>query len=70
MRTEVAASDEPLGRRVRAAKLQKVPFVLVVGASDVEAGTAGVNARAGEPERGVPLADVRARILAEAEAGR
>ena len=70
VRTEVAASDEPLGRRVRAAKLQKVPFVLVVGASDVEAGTAGVNARAGEPERGVPLADVRARILAEAEAGR
>ncbi len=70
VRTEVAASDEPLGRRVRAAKLQKVPYVLVVGASDVEAGTAGVNSRAGEPERGVPLADVRARILADAVAGR
>ena len=70
VRTKVAASDEPLGRRVRAAKLQKVPFVLVVGASDVAAGTAGVNTRAGEPERGVPLADVRARILAEVEAGR
>ena len=70
VRTEVAASDEPLGRRIRAAKLQKVPYVLVVGASDVEAGTAGVNSRVGEPERGVPLADVRERILAEAAAGR
>ncbi|MCE2524666.1 MAG: threonine--tRNA ligase [Acidimicrobiia bacterium] len=70
VRTEVAASDEPLGRRVRAAKLQKVPYVLVVGAADVAAGTAGVNARTGDPERGVPLADVRARILADAVAGR
>ena len=69
VRTEVAASDEPLGRRVRAAKLQKVPYVLVVGGADVEAGTAGVNTRGTEPERGVPLAEVRRRILADA-AGR
>ena len=70
VRTEVVASDEPLGRRVRAAKLQKVPYVLVVGADDVAAGTAGVNTRSGEPERGVPLAEVRARILADAAARR
>ena len=70
VRTEVAASDEPLGRRVRAAKLAKVPYVLVVGAADVEAGTAGVNPRGAETERGVPLADVRARILADSAAGR
>ncbi len=66
LRAEVAASDEPLGRRVRAAKLAKVPYVLVVGASDVAAGTAGVNARAADPERDVPLAEVVARILADA----
>ena len=70
LRAEVAASDEPLGRRVRSAKLAKVPYVLVVGASDVAAGTAGVNARAAEPERDVPLADVVARILADAGTGR
>ena len=70
LRAEVGASDEPLGRRVRAAKLAKVPYVLVVGASDVAAGTVGVNARAAEPERDVPLAEVLARILADATPAR
>ncbi|MDE0653008.1 MAG: threonine--tRNA ligase [bacterium] len=66
LRVEVMASDEPLGRRVRAAKVQKVPYVLVVGASDVAAGTVGVNPRGGETERDVPLADLKDRMLAEA----
>ena len=66
LRVEVMASDEPLGRRVRAAKLQKVPYVLVVGASDVAAGTVGVNPRGAETERDVPLADLKDRMLAEA----
>ena len=68
LRAEVAASDEPLGRRVRGAKLEKIPYVLVVGASDVAAGTAGVNTRGVEPERDVPLDEVKARILADAGA--
>ena len=70
LRAEVAPSDEPLGRRVRGAKLEKIPYVLVVGASDVAAGTAGVNTRGAEPERDVPLDEVKARILADAGAGR
>ena len=70
LRAEVAASDEPLGRRVRGARLEKIPYVLVVGASDVAAGTAGVNTRGTEPERDVPLDEVKARILADAGAGR
>ena len=70
LRAEVVASDEPLGRRVRAAKVAKVPYVLVVGAADVAATTAGVNARAGEPERDVPLAEVVARIRADADSRR
>ena len=41
-------------RRVRRAKLEKLPYVLVVGDDDVAAGTVGVNARGSEtPERGV-----------------
>ena len=70
LRAEVAASDEPLGRRVRGARLEKIPYVLVVGASDVAAGTAGVNTRGAEPERDVPLDEVKARILADAGARR
>jgi threonyl-tRNA synthetase len=49
-------ADEPLGARIRRAKLQKVPYILVVGDDDVAAGTVGVNRRGSErPERGVPL---------------
>ena len=70
LRAEVAPSDEPLGRRVRGARLEKIPYVLVVGASDVAAGTAGVNTRGTEPERDVPLDEVKARILDDAGAGR
>jgi threonyl-tRNA synthetase len=45
-----------LGKRIGRAKREKVPYVLVVGDSDGEAGTVGVNARGGdEPERDVPL---------------
>jgi threonyl-tRNA synthetase len=49
------ASDK-LGARIRKAKLEKVPYVLVVGDDDVEAGTVGVNARGSDqPDRGVPV---------------
>jgi len=45
-----------LGARIRRAKMEKVPFILVVGDEDVENGTVGVNRRGSEhPERGVPI---------------
>jgi threonyl-tRNA synthetase len=53
-RVDLAEADEPLGARIRKAKLEKLPYVLVVGDSDVAAGTVGVNARgADQPERDV-----------------
>ena len=53
-RASLAEADEPLGARIRKAKLEKLPYVLVVGDSDVEAGTVGVNKRGSdEPERHV-----------------
>ncbi|MFM7263491.1 MAG: threonine--tRNA ligase [Acidimicrobiales bacterium] len=65
LRTEVVDSDEQLGKRIRNAKVEKVPYVLVVGDDDVAAGTAGVNPRGGEVERGVPVEDFVKRVLAE-----
>ena len=42
--------------RIRRAKLAKVPYVLVVGDEDVQAGTVGVNRRGSDrPERGVEV---------------
>lgn len=37
IRVELDASDESLGKRVRNAKLQKIPYLLVVGDKEVEA---------------------------------
>ncbi|MDH4147259.1 MAG: threonine--tRNA ligase [Acidimicrobiia bacterium] len=69
-RADVVPADEPLGARIRRAKLEKLPYVLVVGPDDVDAGTAGVNPRGGEVERGVALADFVARLEAETSAHR
>jgi threonyl-tRNA synthetase len=67
-RVEVAPADEPLGARVRRAKLEKLPYVLVVGDDDVRAATVGVNSRDKKrPDRGVPLTDFAAELRAEIE---
>jgi threonyl-tRNA synthetase len=67
LRVDAERADEPLGARIRKAKLEKLPYVLVVGDSDVAARTLGVNGRGDSaPERGVLLADFVARAVAEA----
>jgi len=68
-RVEVTAADEKLGARIRKAKLEKVPYVLVVGDDDVEHGTVGVNARGSDqPERGVTVDAFSERLAAEVTA--
>jgi len=65
----VDAHADTLGARVRRSKLEKVPYVLVVGDDDAEHGTVGVNARGtDQPERGVPVDTFVARLAAEVEA--
>ena len=67
----MAAADEPLGARVRKGKLEKLPYVLVVGDDDVRDGTVGVNSRGKDrPERGVPLADFITALRAEIDTPR
>ena len=61
-RADVVEADEPLGARIRKAKLEKLPYVLVVGDDDVEAGTVGVNPRGGDVERGVTVDDFVDRL--------
>ena len=66
IRVSVDEASEPLGARIRRAKLEKIPYVLVVGDDDVDKGTLGVNARgSNDPERGVSVAQFRARVLEE-----
>ncbi len=66
LRAEMEDASEPLGTRIRRAKLEKVPYVLVVGDDDVAAGTVGVNRRGDDrPERGVLLEEAVAQVRAE-----
>ncbi len=65
LRAELDAAGDPLGTRIRRAKLEKLPWVLVVGDDDVAAGTVGVNPRSGGVERGVAVDDLVARLRAE-----
>ncbi|MEZ5347842.1 MAG: threonine--tRNA ligase [Microthrixaceae bacterium] len=54
-RVDVTTADDTLGKRIRRAKGQKLPYVLVVGDDDVAHRTVGVNPRGGEVERNVPI---------------
>jgi threonyl-tRNA synthetase len=63
---EIDAHSDSLGARIRRAKSEKVPYVLVVGDEDSEAGTVGVNQRGSDaPERGVPVDTFVERLAAE-----
>jgi len=65
IRVEVDNRREKIGHKIRDAKLQKVPYILVIGDRDIEGGSAGVNPRDGEEQRGVPLAEFTERVVEE-----
>jgi threonyl-tRNA synthetase len=65
VRVDTVFPDEGLGGRIRKAKLEKLPYVLVVGDEDVSARTVGVNARGLEVERGVSVDTIIERVVAE-----
>ncbi len=66
-RVDVVEAADQLGKRIRAAKLDKIPYVLVVGDSDLAASTLGVNPRGGDVERDVPLDDFVRRLRDEVD---
>ena len=56
LRAQMVDASEPLGTRIRSAKLERIPYVLVVGDDDIAASTVGVNRRGDDrPQRGVPV---------------
>jgi threonyl-tRNA synthetase len=48
IRAELDARNQKVDRKVRDAKLQKVPYIVVIGPKDIEKGVISVNNRAGE----------------------
>ncbi|MGC8513393.1 MAG: threonine--tRNA ligase [Acidimicrobiales bacterium] len=64
LRVDVVPADEQLGGRIRRAKMEKVPFVAVVGDEDLANSTVGVNSVGStRPERGVALGDFVSRVV-------
>jgi threonyl-tRNA synthetase len=65
IRAEVIEADDPLGARIRKGKLEKIPYLLVVGDDDVANNTAGVNPRGGNVERDITIDSFIERITTE-----
>ncbi len=69
IRVEVDTSDDRMQKKIRTAQLQKVPFMVIAGDSDVEAGAVSFRYRDGRQDNGVPIEEAVRRI-AEAVAQR
>ena len=65
IRSQVIEADDPLGARIRKGKLEKIPYILVVGDDDVANSTAGVNPRGGSVERDITINSFIERITTE-----
>jgi threonyl-tRNA synthetase len=66
LRVSVDGAKESVGKKIRAAQLMKIPYVVVVGDRDLEAGTFTVRDRDGEETSGVPLEDLVRSLVGEA----
>ena len=67
-RVEIDHATDPLGKRVRRGKVEKVPYVLVVGDDDVANDTVGVNTRGvNEVDRDVGIEAFIAMLSNEVE---
>jgi threonyl-tRNA synthetase len=67
VRVEVDASDDRMQKKIRNAQKQKVPFMLIAGAQDVEAGAVSFRFRDGTQDNGVPIDQAVARIVEAVE---
>ena len=55
LRVEVDESDDRMQKKIRTAQRQKVPFMLIAGATDEEAGAVSFRYRDGEQRNGVDV---------------
>jgi threonyl-tRNA synthetase len=65
LRADVDDSKETVGKKVRASQTMKVPYTLVSGDQEVDAGTVAVRDREGVEKRGVQLEAFVARAVSE-----
>ena len=66
-RVEIDTRSEKIGKKIRDAQLEKVPYMLIVGDRDIENGTVSPRHRADGDLGAMPLADFAARLKAEVD---
>ncbi|MGY2128119.1 threonine--tRNA ligase [Blastococcus sp. SYSU DS0617] len=64
VRVEIDDSDDRMQKKIRTASKQKVPFVLLAGATDAEAGAVSFRYRDGSQRNGVPVDEAVAQVVA------
>jgi threonyl-tRNA synthetase len=62
IRAEVDISDDRMQKKVRNAQMQKIPFMLIAGEEDMNAGAVSFRYRNGDQKNGVPLKEAIAEI--------
>ena len=62
IRAEVDERNEKIGKKIREATLEKVPYMLVLGDRDIENGTVSVRTRAGEDKGAMSLGEFVSKI--------
>ena len=67
IRCEVDSRNEKIGYKIREAKLEKVPYVLVVGDKEAEEGTVNVNKRGVEEKTTVSVNEFIEKVVNEVE---
>ena len=65
LRVELDVRNEKIGKKIREAQMEKVPFMLVIGDKEAENGQVAVRTRRGGDEGVMGVADFTARILEE-----
>jgi threonyl-tRNA synthetase len=70
LRVHVDAREEKVGRKIRDAEVEKIPYMLVVGAREQEAGTVTVRHHGGKDQGAHPVAAFARQLLDEIAARR
>lgn len=63
VRIEVDASDNRMQKKIRDHTMAKVPFMILAGGRDVEAGTVGLRFRDGSQRNDIPVSEAVSEIL-------
>ncbi len=63
IRAELDSSTDRFPKKIRTAATDRIPFVLIAGGEDVEAGAVSFRYRGGEQKNGVPVADAVEQII-------